>query len=166
MGRPYTTSDPISDCLTATSVVLQSSGRRANTMILGENGYRSLLNHPNILDRIKYTSRVNTGDMLSGVLGIDNILVGASVYNTADEGGTESMSFVWGADALIAYISPSNNMRTASAVKTFVKSGTGSPISVKKYRDDAREGEFIEVNSHWKTIVTGSQAGYLIRGID
>ena len=52
----YATSDPISDIETGKRAILSVTGYEPNTLVLGYDVFTSLKNHPDLVDRIKYTS--------------------------------------------------------------------------------------------------------------
>ena len=161
------TSDPIGDVATATTVILQNSGRKPTNVITGFEAFQGLQNHPNILERIKYSERaIISEELISSVFGVSQLNIGQAVYNTAKEGAAASMSYVWATDAWIGYLDQSTSLKSASAVKTFVKSERREmPFSVKKYRDEEREGDWIEVNSFFVTKPVATSAAYLVRGV-
>jgi hypothetical protein len=92
LWNDYTASDPIGDVETAKATILTSTGFLPNTMVMGYDVFRQLRNHPDIVDRVKYTSAENvTEDILARFFGVDRILVARAVKNT----GLEGDSFGW-----------------------------------------------------------------------
>ena len=122
-------SDPNSDPLRVIeekSVLMQSStAKRPNTLIVGANVNTEFANHPDIIDRIKYTQRgVVTGDLLASMFGVTNYRVAASVYNTAKEGATEDIDFIVNPDAMwLGYIAPNAALNTPTAIARFSWTG-------------------------------------------
>lgn len=163
-----TTSDPIGDVSTATTVILQNSAKKPNKLIFGHGVMQGLKDHPNIIERIKYSERgIITSEILSAVFDVASIHVGETVQNTGTEGGTDTLAFVWASDAWLGYVDSSTRLKSASAVKTLVKQQNGQfPFAVKKYADQERDGDWIEVNSFFVTKAVASQAAYLIRGVE
>ena len=105
--------------------------------------------------------------MLASLFGIANIKVGKAVQNTGVEGGSDSMSFVWDLDCFIGHVSSTPRLKSPSALYNFVKTGNGDgEYTVKTYRDEEREGNWVEVNTFNKLIATGDAAGYLVRGVN
>ena len=166
-----TTSDPIGDILTSTSIILLNSGKRPNGLAMGWVAMNTgLKEHPNILERIKYSERAIIGnDLLAALFGLpaDGIHVGEVVQNTGVEGAADSMSYVWANSAFLGYTSNSNNMRTVSAAYNFVKSGKVTfPFSVTRYREEARKGDWTEVQNFSRPLAVATSAGYIIKGTD
>ena len=160
-----TTTDVIGDVETATSVIMKAAGKKANTLIMGEQTYRYAKNQPNIIERIKYSERgIITPEILSAVLDVQNILVGSNVYDAGVEGSaTPSTTYIWNAKFAAMYLEPSAKLKSPSALYNFHMGINGEyPYAVKKYRNEPKEGDEIEVNSFHKTILTGKSAGYLM----
>jgi len=164
-----TTSDPIGVVQTASTVILSNAGVTPNVMAMSYDAFVSLKNHPNILERIKYAERgIVTEDILSSIFDIPKVLVGKAVYNTAQEGTSEVMGWLMGqanADgtssaALVAYINPSPGIRRPSALYNLVIDGK---YKVKKWRDEERGGDVIEVSTMFQPIVPDYRAGYLLQ---
>jgi len=112
----YTSSDPITDLETGIQTILEDTALMPNTLVLGYPVWRYLKHHPDIVDRYKYTSSESvTTEMLAALLELERVLVVKSVYNTAAEGATASMSFNAGKHALLAHVAPSPGIMTPSA---------------------------------------------------
>lgn len=122
-------SDPNSDPLREIeekSVLMQSSAaRRPNTLIAGANVNTEFVNHPDIIDRIKYTQRgVVTADILAAMFGVQNYRVAASVYNSAKEGATDDVDFIVDPDSFwLGYIAPQAALNTPTAIGRFAWTG-------------------------------------------
>ena len=72
-----------------------------------------------MVDRIKYTSPAYAGkitpQLLAEAFDVDKVLVSKAVYNSAQEGATDSFSFVVGNNALLCYAAPSPGLMVPSA---------------------------------------------------
>ena len=160
-----TTTDVIGNIDTMTSAILKGSGKRANTLIMGEQTFRYAKDNTNVIERIKYSERgIITAEILSSVFNIGNIIVGSAVYDQGVEGSsTPSTTWLWDKKVAAMYLEPNAKLKSPSALYNFQMPVNGEyPFAVKKYRNDAREGDEIEVNAFHKTIVTGKAAGYLL----
>ena len=114
-------SDPIGDMDTAKEAILGVTGYDPNTLLLGYQVFRQLKNHPDIVDRIKYTtSDVVTEALLAKYFGVDRVLVSRAVYASNNEGETAAYAFAGGKHALLAYVAPSPSLLTPSAGYTFI----------------------------------------------
>jgi hypothetical protein len=62
----YTNSNPVSDVDTGHETILKNTGFEANTMVIGFQAFNKLKEHPDILDKIKYTERSPRCSVSSG----------------------------------------------------------------------------------------------------
>jgi hypothetical protein len=164
-------STPIEDLRGEITAVQSRTARKPNTLVLGARVWTALADHPDLLDRIKYTQRGIVGpDLLAALLGIDRVLVAASIENTAGEAQPESTDFQAGKHALLAYVAPRPGLRTPSAGYTFSwTSMYGVPSSgaggrVKRYRLERNESDRIEIEAWRDYKVVSSQLGAFFSG--
>jgi len=90
-------STPIEDIRGEQTSVSKRTGKRPNILTMNVEVWTALADHPDILDRIKYTERgVVTTDLLASLLDLEAIYVTSMVQNSAIEGQPESMGFIGG----------------------------------------------------------------------
>ena len=159
-----TTSDPLGDAVSITSFVRNQCGKRPNTLIIGGAVYDALKENQNLWTRLAYTERqFVTKDILSAMMDIEKVFVGESIYQTNKEGQTDTQTALWGNDALFAYMSPMSGRKAMTAVQNFRKMTKGNPYKVKRYRSEAREGWWVEVQTKAIPKVVGSNCAYLVK---
>lgn len=166
----YTSSDPINDIEEAKSDVLSTTGLEPNTLVLGYEVFRQLKNHPDLVDRIKYTSsQTITEDMLARMFDIDRVLVAKAVRATNVEGAAEAYGFAYGKAALLAHVAPSPGLLTPSAGYTFswtgVSGGIGSTIGVSSFRMESLKAERVEAEMSFDNKVISADLGYFWNNI-
>jgi hypothetical protein len=158
-------SDPVGKLSDVKTLVRQEIGLVPNTLVIGDAVYQKLLQHPDIIERIKYSQLgVPTESLLATILGFNTLLVGSSLYNGAVEGQTVDLADIWGKYALACYIAPGNatlKTPTLGFLPTWKLNG-GLTGEVKKYRDEAIAGDWIEVTMAYDIIVSCAPAGYLL----
>lgn len=156
----YSNSDPIGDVRTARTTIHQNTFKKPNTLILGKQVFDMLVEHPAIIERIKYSQLgVVTEEILARVFQVEKVIVGEAGSNTAVEGQTDSLSYVWGKNAIVAYISPVIRLKMLTLGVTF----TYSNRIVKRWRDEDREGTYVRVgNDNYVQKIVAAAAGYLI----
>lgn len=122
----YTNGDPIGDIDEAKDTVLQNTGFLPNKLVLGREVFTQIKNHPDVIDRIKYSGGVGnltpamvTTTMLATLFDLDEVLVMNAIENTAAKGATDSHSFIGGKKALLTYASPAPALMEPSAGYTF-----------------------------------------------
>lgn len=161
----YTSSDPIGDVETGKATMLNSTGFLPNTMVVGYEVFRQLRHHPDIVDRVKYTSAENvTEDILARFFGVDRILVARAIRNTGAEGASNSFSNIAGKNAALYYVAPTPGILTPSAGYTFawrgVSDGMGANIGITRFRMPELRADRIEAQMAWDNKVIGSDLGY------
>jgi len=161
----YTTSDPIEDIEAAKSDILSVTGMEANTLVLGYDVFRQLKNHPDLVDRIKYTSsQTITEDMLARMFDIERVLVSKAIKATNAEGATGAYDFATGKSALLCHVAPSPGLLTPSAGYTFqwtgVSQGLGATIGTSSFRLESLKATRIEAEVAFDNKIIGSDLGY------
>jgi len=109
------------------------------------------------LDRFKHTQTGILGaDQVAQWLGVERLLIGRATRNSAAEGQTASMSFVWGTNALVMYTTASPSITEPSACYLFERGG----VETKRFREEAEGQDVIEAMVRTNVVVTASDAGY------
>jgi len=142
-------SDPISDIEAAKTTILSTTGFEANKLVLGYEVYSVLRNHPDIIDRVKYTGRdVPDTQYLAQLFGLEEVLVAKAVKNTAVEGQTGAFSFAFGKSALLVHSAPNPGLLMPSAGYCFqwrgVSEGLGLTVGTKQYRLEQNAATYVE----------------------
>lgn len=157
----YSNSSPIADIRTARTTIHAATFKKPNTLILGKQVFDSLCEHPEILERIKYSQLgVVTAELMARIFQVEQVLVGEAGANSAVEGQTDSLSYVWGKHAVVAYIAPSVGLKTLTLAITF----TYGNREVRRWYEQDREGTYVRVgkdNYVQKIVAVG--AGYLLK---
>jgi hypothetical protein len=161
----YTSSDPINDIEAAKAAILSTTGMEANTLVLGYETFRQLKNHPDLVDRIKYTSsQTITEDMLARMFDLDRVLVAKAVKATNNEGAAGAYGFAYGKAALLCHVASAPGLLTPSAGYTFswtgVSGGIGTSIGVRSFRMESIKAERVEAEMAFDNKVIGADLGY------
>lgn len=159
----YANSDPLNDIRIARVYIKTLTGFKPNTLVLAENVFEALKNHPDIVDRYKYTSSsVVTQDMIAKLFEVDKILIAGGVYASNVEGGTDAYSYITSKSALLCYSAPNPGLLTPSAGYTFSWKGLSSlgySTAVKTFRMEHLESDRIEGQSAFDMKVVGADLG-------
>ena len=142
-------SDPIQDIETGKAKILSTTGFEANKLVLGYETYKTLRNHPDIIDRVKYTgNQVPDTAYLAQLFAVDEVLVAKAVKNTANEGQTGVFGFSFGKSALLVFTAPAPSVLTPSAGYCFqwrgVSEGLGLTVGTKQYRLEQNAATYVE----------------------
>jgi hypothetical protein len=142
---------PIDDIMEQKDSISEKTGFDPNTMVLGPEVYKELKEHPDILDRIKYTQTgIVTADILASLLDLDRVLIPKATRNTAAEGSADSFDFLYGKNALLCYVTPSPGLLTPTAGYTFSWTGLGGNNfgqAVTKFRMEQLKSDRVEIES-------------------
>jgi hypothetical protein len=160
----YTNSDPIQAVENQKATILKQIGRLPNSMLVSYPVFTALRNHPAIIDRFKYAQvGVVQPDHLKSVFNVDNFYIGSAIKNLAKEGATDNLDYIWGKNALLFYRPPVAGRRTVSLGYQFTLafgSGDGGFL-VKRYRDEARTADVVELQLYFDAKIVASNAAYL-----
>lgn len=117
-------STPIEDITRYIDEMQEKTGYKPNTMVVGPRVAAALRNHPDVIDRVKYTQRGIIGlELVAQAMGLDSIVEARATRNTANEGGTDAYSFYFGKKALLLYVNPTPSLLAPSAGYMFAWTG-------------------------------------------
>lgn len=154
----YANSDPIQDVQDAKDTIHAASGKFPNVMVMGYQVYSKLINHPDFLERIKYTQKgLMSADLMASLFEIDKLLVGKAIYDTSQEGGTESLSYIWGKNVSLVYAQPSPGLQQVSFGYQFESRG----FRTKKWREEKIESDWVESGEIRDEHLVAADTGYL-----
>lgn len=150
----YAASDPIQDLRTMRSNILGKGGVPGNTLVTSNLVMDKLLDHPLLVERVKYTGGNVTEQMIAQLVRLDKVLVGDAIQAAALEGNaTQTYSALWGKHALVLHVPPAPGIFTPTAGYTFVwaplTGGGAAPWFVRRIRDDKRRKDVIEVHTYF-----------------
>lgn len=152
---------PINQFDTGTATVLANSGVKPNFAIVPLNSYNALKNHTQIVDRVKYTSREISEAIVGALLGIPSMLVPNIYYDAAAQGLAESSTAIWSQNfVFMGHRAASPGFFNLSSGYMFQKN---KPL-VRRWREEEREAEAIEVDCEYQFKVVASLTGYYFKG--
>lgn len=163
-------SSPIEDMRAELLAVKRKTGYRPNKIALGDEVWNVLQDHPDFLERIKYTQRaVVSTDLLAGVLGVDQVLVGGAIRNTANEGAAASLSFIMGKNVLLAYCAPRPSLMWPSAGYTFAWTGmfgaNATGTRIKRFRMEHLASDRVEGENAYDQKVIAADCGAFMSAV-
>lgn len=165
-------STPIEDIRAGKLAIKQATGYPANTLVISEPVWIKLVDHPDLVDRVKY-GQTNGGparitrEALAAILEIDRILVMGSIENTANEGQAASHSFIGGKNAMLCHVAPNPGLLTPSAAYTFGWSGylgAGAEGNrIKRYRWEIIASDIVEIELAFDVKLVATELGYFFK---
>ena len=168
-------SDPIVQMAQLQTDFVEQSGRKANTLVLGARTITDLKNHPDIIDRIKYTQRgVVTTDLLASLFDVEKILVSYATSTNVGERNDAAVqdaaatySFMSNSkSALLCYTPSSPSLMTPAAGYIFTWNGylAGNQygIRMKNFRMDHIASDRIEGEMTYDMKVVAADMGIFL----
>lgn len=157
----YTNSHPLVAIQAGADIILKNSLKAPNVAVMGRQVYSQLVNHPDVTDRIKYTARADQATIaaaLADLLGVERVYIGTAGYNSAVEGQTDSVGFIWGKNFWLMYVAPVPAIETVSA-------GYHLIIPEERYVDtwteQAIKSDLIRVNDYYTRYTMAVECMYL-----
>jgi hypothetical protein len=153
------TSDPINDVEVAKEAIRAKIGKRGNTVVIGAAVWKSLKNHPKVVDRIKYTGRdVATVELLASLFGVSQVVVGDAVYENA----AGALADVWGKFAVVAYTELGSLADMGNPSYGYTYRLAGNPAVEVPYQDRNAKSWIYPVTDELSPVQAAVDAGYLI----
>lgn len=169
-------SDPIGDVSRWTIDFRRISGFAPNVCVMGAYVMAALRQHPDIIDRIKYTQRgVVTEDLIATLFDIDELYVsyatvatGPVTYDADEQDALATYDFIGpGTAVLFAYAPRSASVMTPSAGYTFVWSGylggNAEGIRIKRFRMEPIASDRIEAEQTYDMKVVCADMGLFVQ---
>lgn len=168
-------SDPVADIAKYTIDFRELTGFSPNTLVLGANAMRVLKNHPDILDRIKYTQKgVVTEDLIAGLFGVKRLLVSyatstsvAEINDTPTQDAAATYSFIANSKAgLLCYSPSSPSLMSPAAGYTFTwngyAAGNSQGIRVSSFREERIRSDRVESEMTYDMKVVATDMGIFL----
>ena len=160
-------SDPIGVIDLYKDAINELTGFMPNTLVLGADVKRVFRSHPDLADRIKYT-QVGIADdgILASLFEVDNVVTARSVYNSADEGATDSFSYIVNKKAMwLGYVDPNPALDSPTAIANFAWTGLlpGATNAIggviERGRDGRAHSDYFQGRMAWDLAVVAADLG-------
>ena len=158
-------SDPIVAIEAQKATIMAAVQVLPNTLVLPYEVYAKVRLHKSIIDRIAFGSvgAVNE-QILAQIFDVERVLVPRAFKNTAKPGQDPTMAYVWGKDALLAYIPPHPALKQMALAYTFAWAGAPGSLGghrVEMWREERRKADVIRVERYYDQKVIAAGAAYL-----
>ena len=165
--------DPQGDIDAAKEKVRSATGMIPNTLIISHKVLMALKGNTLLIDAVKYTARADSATILAAMadyLGVDRILAGKSVYNSAFEGQAYSGTDVWDDEyAMVAVIPPGgSNIRAPGIGRTMVwtqDTPETNGIVVEEYREEQTRSWVYRTRQNIDEKIIMPEMGHLLSNI-
>lgn len=154
----YSNSDPISDIQLGVDTVKGASLRVPNILVMGYQVYVKLIHHPDLLGLLPVTqTRMMNLQKLAEIFGVDQIVVGDAQKNTAIQGATDALQYVWGKSAYLLYAEQNPGLRKMSSTYTLELT---NGVEVGRWYEQPIRSTFVEVRRFYEQKITNASAVY------
>lgn len=160
---------PIEDLMAGFESIRSVTGYDPNVGLFSGSAWRRFMRHPDVVRYIR-----GAGDNVGGggvteqqvanALGLDRVLVGRAIMNTADEDAPGTFQDVWSTAAILLYVTGNPGLMEPTHGYTFLWQPEGFPgrLATERRRDDDIKAEVVETHIFQDERVTASELGYLI----
>jgi hypothetical protein len=168
-------SDPLSDVATWLIDFRQLTGFAPNVCVMGAYVMKALKQHPDIIDRIKYTQKgIVTEDLIATLFDVDELYVtyatqatGPSIPDAVAQDAAASYAFIGNPKALLfAYAPSSPSTLTPAAGYTFTwkgyLGGNSEGVKVRKFRMESIRSDRVEAEQTYDMKVVCSDMGLFV----
>ena len=150
-------SNPFADIDNIRDAISKQIGRMPNVAVMSWDIWKALRNHPDFLDRVKYTragGRVETSD-IAAWFEVEKVLVGTGIKENALQGATSNITRIWGNAFWMGYVAQSPSLRNPSAGYVF----EWKTRMVERFREDQEHQDVFSAEQHCAEKITASDAG-------
>jgi hypothetical protein len=173
----YVVSDPISNLRTGKAAVHAKIFTEPNVGIIPYQVMTVLEDHPDFIERIKYSERgIVSSDLIGAVVGLPKIVIpGVGIASTA-LGQPIAVGYLWGKDVIMAYVPGRPGMKIPAFGYEYGWRGNpgGQTQYVDRWREEKRKSDLVRVCRYYdlKLVAQGDGAtgdagkaiaGYLIK---
>ena len=170
----YVNSTPIADFRTAIRTIHSKIFQEPNTVIIPWLVMSTLEDHPDFIERIKYSERgILDADIIGSVIDIENVIVVSAGYSTAGTGvpvASSNTTYLWGKDVIVAYTPAGVGLRQIGFGYEFVWGINGLEAVVDRWREEPRVSDVIRYRRRYDIKLVGHEGdnllitAYLIKG--
>jgi hypothetical protein len=153
--------------------MVANTGQEPRVMVVARNVYDALLDHVDVIDRLKYgqtpgSPAIATKAALAALFDLDEIIVSSAIENTAMEGVANVHAFIVPAGvALLLYRPPTPGLLTPAPGYHFSWRGLDGAFNdlgtaIARYRMELKRADRVEINSAFDmALVSNELATYI-----
>src|SRR3990167_6622086 len=144
----FVNSDPLGDVTTAHAFIQQRTGLIANVAAMDWDTFQIISRHPDLLDQYKYTQGgMLTEANVAAAFRVDKLLISKAVQENSREGGTSSMTSMWGNRCLLAHVEPGVSLETRTLGLRYRWRPAAFPtdMAVSTRREEGAGTKYIEI---------------------
>lgn len=165
-----TNGDPMKDVSAQRSAIKKKTSYKPNVFAVAFDVHEVICNNATVLDRIKYTQKgIVTEDLLAALFKVEKYLVVQAIEDTAAEGVTASMDFLFSKKALLVYAAPNPSIMMPSGGYIFSWQGLfgagAQGARISSFRMEHLKADRIEGEMAFDMKLVGSDLGAFFTGV-
>lgn len=159
-------SDPIGDVKAAKRVIQVNCGIAPNTLVMSQQVYDVLTEHPKLKAIYTNTDGPLTREQVRKAFEVENLEIAGAVENIANEGQALNPAYLWGDNVYLAVTNQSQDLQAPNLARTFqwnvAGMGGGGEVGslVESYREDAVDADIHRIKHHTDERLVGAEMGY------
>lgn len=164
------TSEVLSRIKTGKDSVAQYTGMAVNNAYISYPVFSALQFHPEIYTVLGANFKGAFGllneQAFAAAFGVERVLVGRAIYNTAKEGQDESLDYLWGKTCILAYVADNGVAEIDPGLGARITCPKLPEVAVGSYTPEGEDpGKLIMLkqNRAYSNTLVKTDAGYLIR---
>lgn len=167
----YGNSSPLEVLDTAREAIRATTQKRPTVAVMGEKAWIKIKRHPDLLRAAAPAALgggILTEQQFASLVGVNKLLIGRLIKNTAAEGAADSFTDVWSTNLVIAHVAPAPGIMVPSFGYSFRWGGpnigrNGPPtFAVETRRDTKRKVVEMQTGYYQDEKISGSELGVMI----
>lgn len=159
----WKSSDPQGVVDDAKDAVSSKIAQDPNTMIIGQDAWRTLKRHPKLKELISNNqNKLLTLNFLKEIFEIENIFIGKSIFVDKDN----KFVRIWKDNIILAYVPKLGSSRTEYDPSFAYTVRKKDALNIDEYQKEGNKVKYIRATDIYDPFLVGAEAGYLIAGVN
>ena len=159
----WKSSDPQGVVDDAKDAVSSKIAQDPNTMIIGQDAWRTLKRHPKLKELISNNqNKLLTLNFLKEIFEIENIFIGKSIFVYKDN----KFVRIWKDNIILAYVPKLGSSRTEYDPSFAYTVRKKDALNIDEYQKEGNKVKYIRATDIYDPFLVGAEAGYLISGVN
>lgn len=159
----WKSSDPQGVVDDAKDAVSSKIAQDPNTMIIGQDAWRTLKRHPKLKELISNNqNKLLTLNFLKEIFEIKNIFIGKSIFVDKDN----KFVRIWKDNIILAYVPKLGSSRTEYDPSFAYTVRKKDALNIDEYQKEGNKVKYIRATDIYDPFLVGAEAGYLISGVN
>lgn len=159
----WKSSDPQGVVDDAKDAVSSKIAQDPNTMIIGQDAWRTLKRHPKLKELISNNqNKLLTLNFLKEIFEIENIFIGKSIFVDKDN----KFVRIWKDNIILAYVPKLGSSRTEYDPSFAYTVRKKDALNIDEYQKEGNKVKYIRATDIYDPFLVGAEAGYLISGVN